>query len=327
MSPTATDGGASRRAFLRGGLRRVLDVVDDLVPLQAADAGGGPTPLDEGAQGTGRVLPQAASAARRLATVEDVLELADHEGLEGRLDEVRRHVRTSFRLTEAARDAGAHQRGGSWLWGTPPRRPGPEAWPARAGVPLLGLCHLDLAALAGRAPLPATGGLTVFFSPRAAQGPEPGPVDCGRGHVELRRDPTLGRAFAASVTARPATLTPERSLPRVWAAAVQELDLDPAEGEAWGRLRSRLAALQGVTLFDEVDAPLALHRLLGHADERAGLAPEPDAEGAWELLVQVTLLGSPLSARWLVERTRLYVWIRSASLARADFRDVRVIAH
>lgn len=314
------DAGASRRAFLRRGLRQATGAVDELLSVTGAGGADGSSSPAEGPRAAPRIPPP----ARRLLREDELLRLADEEGLGGREADVRRLARTSLRVVPATGRRPPEGHRGSWLWGVPPEA-GERTWPERDDTPLLGLCHLDLGELAGwveGVPLPGAGSLTMCFSDATAAGAAPGPVDCGTAHVVVQRDGALGRAFAARPAARPALLVPELSLPRPWAAAVQELDLDGAALEAWARLRARVAARQHVTLFDEAPEELGLHRVLGHADERLGLAPG----AGWELLLQVTVVGSAMAAGWLVERTRVYLWIRSSAWARADFGDVRVIA-
>jgi uncharacterized protein YwqG len=147
-------------------------------------------------------------------------------------------------------------------------------------------------------------------------------------------------------------LSAERTLPRVWSAPVQALGLDTDEQQGWQQLRRRLAELQGVTLADETDTTdqlPALHRLLGHPDERRGqmplaceaaahgidLADKPphahpatrDLEAAadrWQLLLQLTT-DDALGWTWREGRERLYLWIDTDDLHARDFSRVWAI--
>jgi uncharacterized protein YwqG len=137
------------------------------------------------------------------------------------------------------------------------------------------------------------------------------------------------------------TPSAELTLPAVPAG----LDLDFWELEAWGELRERLAALQGVELEERAADYHALHRLLGEPDTFAadmavdahlvsrGVDLEDEAypdvldeevvagAAGWTLLVQLSnddAVGIDLG-----ELLRLFVWIREDDLARGRFDRVR----
>jgi hypothetical protein len=120
-------------------------------------------------------------------------------------------------------------------------------------------------------------------------------------------------------------------MPRRWHEAVQELDLDDDEGDAYERLRMRLQNLQGVESDADGGTTIAYHRLLGYPNETTGSMPadcagaaqewsaaegpgsgdaEPaTASGPWRLLAQISV----------GERRRAYVWIRQADLEAREF--------
>jgi hypothetical protein len=147
--------------------------------------------------------------------------------------------------------------------------------------------------------------------------------------------------------AAPATrLSVELTLPRVWAAQVQALGLDPVEHDGYLRLRRRIAAMQDVELDDGFGRPIAYHRVLGYPNETGGLMPitceltasgrdatdlgaaDDDVgarAGRWRLLVQLT---AGAEGPWNLggEAGRLYVWITDEDLRAGDFSRVRAIA-
>ena len=67
--------------------------------------------------------------------------------------------------------------------------------------------------------------------------------------------------------------SPELVLPRRWHEAVDALDLDDAESDAYVRLRTRLQNLQGVESDDDGGLGIAYHRLLGYPNETTGNMP------------------------------------------------------
>jgi hypothetical protein len=105
--------------------------------------------------------------------------------------------------------------------------------------------------------------------------PDSGVLWCVRDRVVVRDDRAQG--------AVPLSLSAELTLPRVWAAPVQDLGLSEAETAGWEALRARLAALQGV----ETKAPDHVMRLLGYPEERTGDMPGLCGEGDWRLLLQL----------------------------------------
>jgi hypothetical protein len=119
--------------------------------------------------------------------------------------------------------------------------------------------------------------------------PAEGVLWCRGDRVAVRGDRAQG--------AVPLSLSAELTLPRVWAAPAQALELSDAEMTGWEELRARLAGLQGV----ERKAPDHVMRLLGYPDERTGDMPAlcearardrraaqtPDAAARWQLLLQL----------------------------------------
>ena len=117
-------------------------------------------------------------------------------------------------------------------------------------------------------------------------------------------------------------------MPRRWHEAVEALDLDEEEGDAYERLRARLQDLQGVESDNDGGLAIAYHRLLGYPNETTGNMPAQcvtalqDRSGAddlaadpalpshdWRLLIQ-TSVG---------ERQRAYMWIHRADLEARRF--------
>jgi len=167
-----------------------------------------------------------------------------------------------------------------------------------------------------------------------------------RGSWSLRHDPAAAGAHAAHPLrgGRGIELAASRELllPREWSDEVQALGLDDDGLEAWGRLRSRLAALQGRELYAELDGVVS-HRWLGLPDDRSGSMPlecELRAGGLFEqgtpplAHLQAAQL-SRRSARWRLllqlspdERLgwsfgesgeRLFVWMREDDMAHGRF--------
>jgi hypothetical protein len=268
---------------------------------------------------------------RRTLTMAEFDDLVAEEGLEDRRDALRGLVRPATRLTPTL-GAGPNR---SWIG--PPADPPPAADPAAAGATLAPVAEIDLAdeALAD-GPLAGTGRLRVLTE-TAADGPlEP----CRRAQLSVLEEP--GPSPGRSVH-----LSTELTLPRVWAAPVQVLELDAREHAAYVRLRERLAEAQGVTGDDAEADTAAVHHVLGYPTETSGTMPlacelasrrlDPDmapgdvpedaaaAAERWRLLLQLThdaasgvSLGDGVA--------RLFLWIDRDRLDRRDFSEVWAIA-
>ena len=271
-------------------------------------------------------LAQVAAVGRSL-TVAELLELASEEGLGDRHEALRALARPSTLLTPT--------------FGTAPDRSriGRPAETARADGTLAAVADVDLAdpALAGGA-LSGAGRLVVLIPvPRGAPVPR-----CGRAHVRV--EPEI---LAAGTLGLPVHLSTALTLPRVWAAPVQALDLDDAEHAAYVRLRARVAELQGVPLEDGDAEGVARHHLLGYPTETSGTMPlacelasrglDPDTPGTdvpqdavaaserWRLLLQVTEdRGSGVTLA--PGAARLFFWIAEDRLECGDFSEVWAIA-
>lgn len=345
---------SNRRGFLRHlagelarGAREVAPVLSP-VPLDVLD----PTPRtpEPSPEPAERRPPPtvAAGAAVRCVSERELLALADEHGLGRRLDAVRTLARRSVRIAPApGGDARTSQLGGV------PELPPNVEWPTWNGDPLPFVARIDLAAAAAgdddaQPALPEHGSLLVFY---ATHGVPSGLSLAHAGAVAVRWSAAAPQASDPS-GGTPATLSAERTLPRVWSAPVQTLGLDPDEQQGWQQLRRRLAELQGAELADEADtdgATLALHRLLGYPDERRGtmpaiceaaargidLAEQPPhghpavgeleaAAGRWRLLLQLSA-DDAVGLSWRERRERLYLWIPADDLRARDFSRVWAI--
>jgi hypothetical protein len=290
---------------------------------------------------------ETATPTERGATLDELLTLAEAVGLGARHEAIRTLARASVRLTPAGPDTPLAV-GGSRLGGAPDLPEG-TSWPHWRGLPLTFRVQLDLAKVAGA--LAGGGGEPVAF-------PIEGTLACfsAAEPPDGMRPDHMG-ACAALLTApvadvdvgygQPAVLSRELVLPRVWAAPVAALELDPAEQEAWSELRSRLATSQGVEPADEATDREAPHRLLGYPDERRGEMPlacallaegldpageapalhpraralEPSA-ARWRLLFQL-VLDDRIGWHWGKRRERLYVWVHEDDLAAGGLSRLR----
>jgi hypothetical protein len=281
-------------------------------------------------------LTQMAPVARTL-TMAELDDLVAQEGLEDRGDALRGLVRAATRLTPTL-GAGPNR---SWIGppaDPPVARAQTEADPAATtGATLAPVAEIDLAdeALAD-GPLAGAGRLRVLTETAADGLLEP----CRRAQVSVLDEP--GPSPGRSVH-----LSTELTLPRVWAAPVQRLELDAREHAAYVRLRERLAQEQGVTADDAEADTAAVHHVLGYPTETSGTMPlacelasrglDPDmapsdvpenAEAAadrWRLLLQLThdaasgvTLGDGVA--------RLFFWIDRDRLEDHDFSEVWAIA-
>jgi uncharacterized protein YwqG len=285
--------------------------------------------------------PVAAPPAGRTATEDDLRELAEANGLGGRIADVLAHARASVRLTRG------ESPGRSRLGGSPDLPPG-FAWPTWRDGELDFVGQIDLAeiaALGADTGLPASGLLLLFCSldtrPTGLRPGDRGAVRVVLADGELATDETR-----SSLSELPLRLSTELTLPSESAGFPQSLTLGGYELDGWQRLREGLAEHQGVELEDRSLEWHALHRLGGHPDTTEEAMPvdaqlvfngidlntgeryydprvpdlEHDAE-QWRLLLQLSSddelalqLGYPLG--------RLYVWIREGDLAQARFDDV-----
>jgi Domain of unknown function (DUF1963) len=331
---------SSRRGFLRHAVGQAAKVTSQLLPVAVR-----PQVEPEDTQRSKSTLETTAAASppSRFVSVGELVEIAVAVGLENHRADIRKLARVSLRLTPVS-SARMGLGTGHQIWdiyapSAIGRRPEEES---RA---LTGVAKIDLALLSAagvRTELPARGAMSFFFDETPASAMGSGPVDCGLAQVILFAGPgTVTSAQAESAggpMSTPAALTPELSLPRVWALPVQGLGLTEAECTAWERMRSELAERQEAELFDRSAAKLAIHRVLGYPDERGGLmaerceglassavSDELDAN-SWRLLLQVTVLGHTAFSSWAPPRERIYFWIADAALRRGDFSEVRVFA-
>ena len=281
----------------------------------AAETRGEPGGVDDPPVGASASLVRPA-APRRTLSVAEALDVAAAEGLGHREGDVRRHLRRSVRMTRSRRRDATR----SVLWGSAGEASESGRW--------RGVARIDLAELAAagvRTGLPAAG--VLHADVLDASGDPDEPVEGRRARVTIRNRVDDGAPTVGERSRRAVALTPELTLPRQWYATVGELELDLSEAAAWERTRSRLAELQGSTLFDHHDETVVLHRLLGYPDERRGamadLCAGPADADAWRLLLQVTLADAPTAARWRDDRERLYLWIRGPEFTRGGLAGVR----
>ena len=271
-------------------------------------------------------LAQAPPVTRSLS-VEELLEAAEQEALGHRREALRGLARPSTRLTLAV-DAGPT----SSVIGRP-------AATAEEEGTVVSVAEIDLTdpALASCG-LPAAGRLIVqIIVPWRA------PIArSNRAFVRVEPD-----AETVELDGVPVQLSTGLTLPRVWAAPVQALELDEIERGAYVRLRERLAALQGVPAEDDGADGVARHHLLGYPTETSGTMPlacelgsrgldpltppgdiPPDAVAEserWRLLLQLTqdersgvFIGPGVD--------RLFFWIAQEHLEDEDFSAVWAIA-
>jgi hypothetical protein len=245
-----------------------------------------------------------ARAPTRCASIEELRGLVEDCLLSHRTDALEALALPSVRLTPSSPADGA-----GWL--------ASAAALSRAsagngeGEILVGQVDLSSVAAAGTEPAqPAWLGLYL--------GPAPGgPKDAWPARAVLTDSPE-----DAALDARPVAAWPELTLPRVWAAPVEDLSLDETERDAYTELRWRLAEAQGLDGDDGGGVHLSYHRLLGYPNETTGLMPaacavaiasDPEhAHRHWRLLAQISL----------AESYRLYFWTRSSALERGELEPV-----
>jgi len=325
IARTASDGRAAISAARNAVIKPTLELIR---PVSADD---GMQPL---------APPPLLAPPTRLATPEELVELAVQLGLERRARDVLACARTSCRLvpTSARGASGVSHIGGL------PARIDVDSWPTWDGRPLPLLAQIDLTAVAPDAlprGFPSSGTLLAFgdFDSRAA-------ADAAAPLLLVaddapRADPAA--APAATLPLTPIRACPERVLPRVWSAPVEQLELTPDERNAWEQLRAQLAVAQGTELWDQAPTGVVVQRLFGYPDERTGEMPlasellargyeltdDPpavypataEAETAserWQLLLQLDLAGTlPKNAY------RLYFWATAESVAAGDVAGVK----
>jgi hypothetical protein len=292
---------------------------------EVAAAGSGNEAAPSGEPPPAPVLVQPRAVAHT-ASVGELLTLADDEGLQRRHGALVDLARPSVRITPTGEgDAiGAQVEGGAEPDGSH------QTWRPLAHIQLA-----DPALSASR--LPSTGRLIVLVKnvrETALRGRQ-----CTEARVMFEPDTPDKPSFAArdgrdeAPAGFAGRLSAELTLPRVWAAAVQRLELDEDEHEGYVRLRRRLAELQGVVAEEGGGHDVADHRLLGYPTETSGAMPllcevaargldaapaVPDRDllaGAerWRLLLQVTrdersgiVIGDGVE--------RIYCWIADEDL-------------
>jgi len=332
------EGHSSRRGFLRAIVRESARSAQEASRLlNAAKRPQAPRPPTRSSPPRSAPELARAKAAERTVTVEELLELAPEHGLGDRLDELAALARYSIRLTSPTLD---DHPAGAWLYEPSAGLLDEHAWPLWEGERLTLVAQLDLGDPVLRdvdLPLPHDGRLLFLYA--ALQAPS----------GELAAHAGAGRVLHVPgnlATAPLARLSVELTLPRVWAAPVQALGLDPIEHDGYLKLRRRLATLQDVELDDHFGTPVAYHRVLGYPNETTGLMPticETVAAGEdatspgladegtaartarWRLLLQLT---AAADSPWNLggEAGRLYFWITDEDLRAHDFSRVRAIA-
>ena len=333
--------GSSRRGFLRSIMRESARSAQEAGKLlreaQETVRGAATPPAPPVPPARPAIEIDRAQAATRAVTVEELLELAAEHGLEDHLEDVRALARHSVRITSPTRD---DHPAGRWLFEPSDGLVPEEERPVWNGERLTLVAQLDLGDPALRdveLPLPDDGRLLFLWA--ALQAPS-GQLAEHAGSWRVLHVPA---PFGPAPTAR---LSVELTIPRVWAAPVQALKLDPIEHDGYLQLRRRLATLQDVELDDGFGRAIAFHRALGYPNETGGLMPttcEVTSDGRdavdldvtdedvgvrarrWRLLLQLTVAdGSPWNLGG--EPGRLYFWIPQEDLEAGDFSGVWAIA-
>ena len=245
---------ADRRGFFKELLREVAGIAQELnavvQPVEEPEAWSPPPPVP-------------AQPATAPLDEEGLLALCREVGLEKRVDDVRRIVRASVRLTPGG--------GGRTRLGGLPDVPPDFAWPTWNGRELAFLGQVDLeqaTAVDPRLPLPRRG-LLLFFYDLAERPSGLSPSHGGSCRAilvdgdELATDETRAQALRP----QPVELSRELMLPSAWSFHVEPLELDADELDGWETLRERIAQAQGVELEEQIPDRLALHRFLGYQDE------------------------------------------------------------
>jgi hypothetical protein len=303
------------RALTRTAARHRREAADVLGPggvhgLLAADESFRDVAADAALPGAA-ARPTRSSARRpeHAASIDELLALAHAEGLTQRDDELRDLAMRSLRMTlvePAHADA--------WILTS-------DDWIAAGDEVLLALINLEATTIHDYG-LPATGWLALFV--------EAGGSVVG-SEVMRAHGVVLDVPAAISDAAEPVVLSPELVVPRRWHEAVQALEFDDTEAEAYDRLRTRSQLLQGVESDDDGGYEIAYHRLLGYPNETTGSMPSgcvralrdwsaADGLGSdvvdpvlpsyeWRLLTQISV----------GEQRRTYLWIRRTDLNAGEF--------
>ena len=256
-----------------------------------ADRSGGP---DSAAGVTSR---RPARAPDRAVSIDELITMAHEEGLTGRDDALRSLARLSLRMTSVVPRCAE-----AWISTA-------DTWADVSGADVL-LAQINLAATAvSGSGLPTEGWLVLFAGTEA----EPSGGEGLTANGVLLESPA-----APPGSLEPVGLGPELMLPRVWSDAVQALDLDDEEADAYDRLRMHVQERQGVELEDDGGWETAYHRVLGYPDDTTGTMPSECAgttsdPAEWRLLAQVSL----------GEFRRAYLWIRDADLRSGSFENLR----
>jgi hypothetical protein len=286
-----------------GGLHGLL-ALDESSNHAAADAAllGAPT----------RPARRPARSPEHAASLDELLALAHAEGLTQRDDELLGLAMCSLRMTlvePAHADA--------WILTS-------DDWIGAGDLVLLAL--INLGAITVRdCGLPHTGWLALFV--------EVGGSAIG-SEVRHAHGVVLDLPAAIPDAAEPVALRPELVVPRRWHEAVQALEFDDTEAEAFDQLRTRAQLLQGIESDDDGGPDIAYHRLLGYPNETTGSMPldcvhalrdwsVADGLGSdvvdpvlpsheWRLLAQVSV----------GDRRRTYLWIRRTDLDAGEFRTL-----
>ena len=260
------EGASSRRGFLRSLMResaksaseasRLLNVPGlPMPPLR-------PPPPAEPARPRHDPDFDRACAASGTVTIDELRGLAAEHGLGDHVDAIAELARHSVRLTSPTLQDDPV---GSWLFEPTEGLLDESVWPLWEGERLTLVAQLDLTDPALRdidLPLPIAGRLLVLWA--AVRAPS-GQLAAHAGAARVLHVPTPGGASPAT------RLSVELTLPRVWAAPVQALGLDPVEHDGYLKLRRRIATMQGVELDDGFGRPIAYHRVprLPERDRRA----------------------------------------------------------
>ncbi len=259
------------------------------------------------------VTPTVAPCAHRVMSDDELEALAAGHELEHRFEDLRRLARLSARLLP-------HRCGRTWIARPTDDRVG------RGADGNLEVCVLDLEHLAQVGVVTGdmqAGALVVGFDDGPLRSSVHGLIDCGTATVRAAGpdDPSAWHGGT------PVSIAVERSMPRVWSAAVGRLDLSEDEVERLRGLRLAVAEWQGAALFDAPGSVWSFDRLLGYPDETTGLMPERCGgdPSDWRLLLQLTV-GAWRGLGWNSLPQRIYWWGTEAKLADGVFDDVRVFA-
>ena len=253
-----------------------------------------------GVQGAPEYVRTAARVPAQPTSVDELIDVANSEGLTDRDGELRALAQCTLRMTPTDPSCA-----GAWVLTS-------EEWTAPGGSEVLA-AQIDLsAAAAHQSVLPRDGWLALFV------GPVPGAVDS-----EARPAHGVVLDFPAEPAAalEPMALNAELVTPRRWHEAVEALEFDDIEADAYVRVRARVRDLQGVEYDEDGGVEVAYHRLLGYPNETVGTMPwecvravpeDAPQPGQWRLLAQISV------GAW----RRLYVWIHEADLELGRFDNL-----